>query len=235
MGAGARGLKVWKDLGLKVKARGRLVLPDDAMLDPLWDAAGSLGIPVLIHAADPVAFFQPVDRHNERLEELTRYRHMTSAHGYSIEWFHRLISAVEHLVAAHPGTTIVAAHAFYAENLAHVASMFDRYPNFFVDIAWAHLQLGRQPRTASDLIAAHPERVLFGTDVFPLREGIFHIYFRFLESSDEAFPYTDEPLPGSGRWSIYGLNLPQPVLERVYRDNARHLLGLPSAARALEA
>jgi predicted TIM-barrel fold metal-dependent hydrolase len=224
--AGARGLKVWKDLGLKVQRHGRTVLPDDPMLSSLWEMAGTLGVPVLIHTADPFAFFLPVDRHNERLEELLRYSHMVSRRRPGRDDFHRLIDGVEHVIASHAKTNFVAAHGFYAENLGRVSTMMDTYANFSVDIAWAHLQFGRQPRTARDLIVKHPDRVLFGTDVFPLRPGIFPVYFRFLETADEAFSYTDEAVPRSGRWLIYGLDLPQPVLDKVYRDNAKRLLHL---------
>lgn len=223
--AGARGLKVWKDLGTKVKARGRLVLPDDPLLEALWEEAGNLGIPVVAHVADPMAFFEPVGPHNERLEELLRHPGNSLAHE-GMGQFHRLLGSLEHVVSSHPRTTVVAAHGFHAENVGHVASMMDRYPNFHIDIAWAHLQLGRQPRAARALVVAHPDRVLFGTDVFPLRSGIFPIYFRFLETADESFSYTDEVPPGSGRWPIYGLDLPGDVLAQVYRDNAVRLLGL---------
>ena len=105
-------------------------------------------IPVLVHVADPVAFFQPVGRHNERLEELLRHPAGSRQKGGMVE-FNRLIGSLEHVVASHPGTVIVAAHGFYAENLARVAAMLDAYPNFFIDIAWAHVQLGRQPRHAA--------------------------------------------------------------------------------------
>ncbi len=142
--------------------------------------------------------------------------------------FHRLVDCFEHLVASHPRTVFVGAHGLYAENLGRVSEMFDRYPNLCVDIAWVALQLGRQPRAARALLMKHPDRVLFGTDVFPLRAGIFHVNFRLLETADEAFSYTDDPVPGSGRWPIYGLDLPHHVLEQVYRDNARRLLGLRS-------
>ncbi|MCL6091751.1 MAG: amidohydrolase family protein [Actinobacteria bacterium] len=221
--AGARGLKVWKDIGTQVRAQGRLVLPDDERLAPLWEAAGSQGVPVLMHVADPVAFFSQADRSNERLEELLRWRQQ---HRGGKERFHKLIGAVETVVARHSGTTFVAAHGLYPENLSYLAGMFERYPNFFVDIAWVHLQLGRQPRAARDLFLRYPGRIVFGTDVFPLREGLLRIYFRFLETADEYFSYTDEPLPGSGRWNIYGLDLPSEVLEKVYSANANALLGM---------
>lgn len=225
--AGARGLKVWKDLGTIVKVRGRKILPDDPMLAPLWEEAGALGIPVLIHVADPVAFFQPVDRHNERLEELLRHPRNSRQRG-GIEEFNRLIHSLESVVASHRRTIFVAAHGCYAENLRRVSSMLGEHPNLNIDLGWVALQLGRQPRATRALFMRYPDRILFGTDVFPLRVGILHIYFRFLETADEAFSYTDEPVPGCGRWSIYGLDLPAEVLEKVYRANARRLLGLDS-------
>ncbi|HET9060135.1 MAG TPA: amidohydrolase family protein [Acidimicrobiales bacterium] len=221
--AGARGLKVWKDLGTNVHAGGRLVMADDPALAPLWRAAGELGLPVLSHVVDPVAFFRPVDYHNERLEELLRYPQNSRQAGGTQE-FDRLLHAFEQVVAAHPGTNFVAAHGYYPENLAHVGAMMDRYPNFHIDLAWVHLQLGRQPRAAAALINAHPDRVLFGTDVFPLRAEMLQTYFRFLETEDEAFAYTAEEPPGSGRWDISGLGLPGPVLSALYRDNALRLL-----------
>ncbi|HMK97166.1 MAG TPA: amidohydrolase family protein [Acidimicrobiales bacterium] len=227
--AGAKGLKVWKDLGTRVTVKGRRLLPDDPVLAPLWEAAGALKLPVLIHIADPVAFFLPVDRHNERLEELLRHPR-GSRQGEGVEEHRRLTDALEQMVSAHPRTKIVAAHGFYPENLARVKTMFDSCENFHIDVAWAHLQLGRQPRAAAELVSAYPERVLFGSDVFPLRAAILRTYFRFLETNDESFPYTDEDVPGSGRWPIHGLGLPMPVLQCVYRDNAIRLLGPASSS-----
>jgi len=227
VGAGARGLKVWKDLGFEVSARGHRVLLDDPGLGPLWDTAGDLGVPVLVHAADPVAFFAPVDVHNERLEELLRHPRNSRATGGRAE-LERIVASFEAAVASHPHTTFVAAHGFYPEDLARVAQMFEEHPNFHVGIAWAHVQLGRQPRAAHKLLTEHSDRVLFGTDVFPLRSSVLGVYFRFLETTDEAFSYTDEVPPGSGRWPIYGLGLAGPVLERIYSSNATRLLGMGS-------
>jgi predicted TIM-barrel fold metal-dependent hydrolase len=223
--AGAGGLKVWKDLGLHVRdAGGRLVLPDDPRLSDLWDTAGQLGIPVLIHIADPVAFFRPVDRHNERLEELLRHPEW-SYHSRRLPTHNRLMDAFEALVASHPGTLFIGAHLGWAENLAWVSRLLATYPNLSVDIAGRVAELGRQPRAAAALLQRHPDRVLFGSDVFPYRVEEVQVAFRLLETADEHFSYSTSGPPGSqGRWKVSGLNLPPNVLRAVYRDNAARLL-----------
>ncbi len=217
--AGARGLKVWKDLGMEVTVEGRRILPDDAMLDPVWEAAGGLGIPVLIHVADPLAFFQPVDAHNERLEELLHHPSNSRQAG-GLDEFYRLISALQHLVSSHPSTTFVGAHAAFAENLGWVSHLLDNCPNFYIDMGARAAELGRQPRAAQSLMVRHSDRVLFGTDIFPSSTSAYQTYFRLLETADEAFPYSDAPVPGQGRWAIYGLALPEAVLEKIYYANA---------------
>jgi len=222
--AGARGLKVWKDLGLNIRKEGRLLLPDDPLLDPVWTASGALNLPILIHVADPVAFFRPVNGGNERLDELLRYPHASLAR-YGQSHFGRLISSLESVVARHPGTAFIGAHVgCYAENLGWVGNMLDRYPNFYVDLAGRIMELGRQPRATAELISRHPDRVLFGTDASPLSKEDLHLYFRFLESNDEHFPYSTDEIPPYGRWAISGLALPADHLQLVYGSNARALL-----------
>jgi predicted TIM-barrel fold metal-dependent hydrolase len=223
--AGARGLKVWKDLGLQVTRGGDLLLPDAPILDPVWEAAGSLGLPVLIHVADPLAFFRPVDTHNERLEELLRHPR-ASLSRYGVEHYARLTDALEAIVARWPGTTFIGAHAgCFPEDLAWVGQMMDRYANFYVDIGAQAAELGRRPRASARLFEAHPTRILFGTDIFPLRSEQYRVYFRMLETDDEYFAYSPEAVPPNGRWTISGLSLADATLERIYRENARVLLG----------
>ena len=223
--AGAAGVKVWKDLGLEVEdADGALVLPDDERLDPLWSAAGELGIPVWWHIADPVAFFDPVDERNEFLELLGE-RPDWSFHGDRFPTFDRLMEAMEAVVAAHPATTFVGVHAGnYAENLGWVDRMLSTYPNLHIDIAARISQLGRQPRAARELCLRHPDRVLFGTDEVPHTGASYPTHFRFLETADECFPHTDDDPPMFGRWPISGLHLPDDVLRQVYADNVRRLV-----------
>ena len=223
---GARGVKVWKDLGLGVRDyHGQLVLPDDLRVSDAFAAAGELGLPVLMHTADPVAFFAPVDRHNERLEELAAHPDWWFGDS-SFPPLSRLLDAFEAVVATHPHTTFVGAHVGNcAEDLAWVGRLLDTYPNLTIDIAARLGELGRQPRATRRLIVGHPDRVLFGTDCFPPTGDDYALHFRFLESDDEHFDYTPgSRVPPQGRWRISAVDLPRDILEQVYAGNARRLL-----------
>ena len=222
--AGAGGLKVWKDVGLSVTdPRGDFLLPDDPRVVPLWETAGELGLPVMIHTGDPLAFFQPVDRHNERLEEILAHP----------EWdysdprfprFERLLQAFESVVRSHPRTVFIGAHVGgFSEDLSWVDRMLRSYPNLYVDIAARISELGRQPRACRRLLLNHPSRVLFGSDGSPSLAN-YAVYFRFLETDDEHFAYSADERPNQGRWAVSGIDLPEEVLRLVYRENARALL-----------
>jgi predicted TIM-barrel fold metal-dependent hydrolase len=231
--AGAAGLKVWKLLGLRARdAAGRLVAVDDPRLDPLWAAAGELGVPVTIHIADPVAFFDPLDERNERREELaghpdwhfwpTRPAGRPDLDGFPP--FDELIDGLEAVVVHHPGTTFIGAHVgCAAEDLGRVATILERCPNFHVDIAARLAELGRQPYSARAFFVRWADRILFGTDFGP-EAAMYGIHFRFLETFDESFDYDTDEVPGQGRWQIHGLGLPDDVLAKVYRENAMRLV-----------
>jgi predicted TIM-barrel fold metal-dependent hydrolase len=224
--AGARGLKIWKDLGLGIRdARGEHVLPDDARLAPVFAAAGDLDLPVLIHTGDPVAFWDPVDGANERLEELLD-KPEWSYHGRDLPSFERLIESLEALIAAHPATTFIVAHVgCHPENLAWVDRMLSTYPNMVIDVSQRMAELGRQPRAAALLISKHREQVLFGTDSFPPSAPLYRRWYRFFESDDEYFPYFPyDGAPPQGRWAISAAHLPPEVLVPLYRTNARRVL-----------
>ncbi len=222
---GAQGLKVWKGFGLQVRDHhGHLVAVDDPRLDPLWQTAAELQVPVLIHVADPVAFFDPLDQYNERWEEL-------QAHP---DWyfpsppypaFQTILEALARLVLRHPRTIFIGAHVgCYAENLAWVSRLLDQAPNLYVDIAARISELGRQPYAARRFFLQYADRILFGTDV-GVDPTWYRIYYRFLETDDEYFNYDVTDIPGQGRWHIHGLCLPADVLEKVYRLNALKMLG----------
>lgn len=223
---GARGLKVWKDLGLTHRdATGALVSPDDPRLLPVFARAGELGLPVLIHTADPVAFFDPLDEHNERLDELAAHPDWWFGRP-GLPTFDRLIRALETLVASTPGTTWIGAHVgCYAEDLAWVGRMFDTYPNFHADIGGRIAELGRTPRAFRRLVQAHPDRILFGTDAYPPTAQAYELAFRFVETADEAFDYAPgTDIPPQGRWQIAAAELPAEVLPAFYAGNARRIL-----------
>ncbi|MEP6759174.1 MAG: amidohydrolase [Actinomycetota bacterium] len=225
---GARGLKVWKDLGLHLRdAAGALVMPDDARLEPVWDEVASAGIPVTIHVGDPVAFFEPLDPRNERIEELLVNPDWWFGDRDRFPPFAAIVESLESLVARRSDVTWIGAHALcFAEDIAWIERMLDTYPNVYADVAARIAELGRVPRAARDMIVRHPDRFLFGTDAFPPDGEVYAVHRRFFETADEHFAYDvdpDEP-PGQGRWTISGLDLPSDVLERVYRTNATSLL-----------
>ena len=226
---GADGLKIWKPLGLSVKdARGRLVAIDDPRLDGLWATAAEAGVPVVIHIADPVAFFTPLDSTNERWDELSNFPewHFPSPPFPS---FQKLIEDFANLVRRHPATTFIGAHVgCYAENLGWVRALLAECPNFYVDMSARISELGRQPYSARKFFIDFADRIIFGTDAGP-DVAAYRRYFRFLESADEYFNYGGRPIPGQGRWQIYGLYLPDDVLRKIYYANSCRLFGLDLA------
>jgi len=180
---------------------------------------------VIIHVADPVAFFDPLDNTNERWEELHAH---TDWHFPSPPFppFITIVEQLANLVARHPETTFIGAHVgCYAENLKWVGELLDRCPNFYVDIAARMGELGRQPYTARRFFIQYADRVLFGTDLNPDPE-MYRLHYRFLESDDEYFNYDLDDPPPQGRWMIYGVDLPDEVLEKVYRKNAMKALNI---------
>jgi predicted TIM-barrel fold metal-dependent hydrolase len=236
--AGAHGLKVLKTLGLYLRdggPSGRLVKIDDPRFDPMWEACAALNLPVAIHIADPVAFFRPTDRFNERYEELHHHPDW-SFHGRDFPSFDELLEARNRLIARHPRTTWIALHVgHHAEDLAEVAASLDRFPNMHVELGARIGELGRQPRAARRFFDRYQDRIMFGTDAVPhgqetpqqlFGEDLYEIYYRFLETEDEYFDYAPAPVPPQGRWRIYGLGLPEAVLKKVYHDNAARLLRL---------
>jgi predicted TIM-barrel fold metal-dependent hydrolase len=230
---GSRGLKVLKDLGLGVRDKtGKLITIDDPRLDPVWEECGRLGIPVAIHTSDPDAFFTPVDRHNERYEELIENPSWSFA-GSQFPSKATLLAERNHVFDSHPRTTFIALHvANWPENLDAVSGWLDRYPNMFVEFGARQAELGRQPGRARRFFLDYQDRIMFGTDADP-EAAMYASYFRWLETTDEYFPYWG--YPGQGRWEIYGMSLPNGVLEKVYHLNAEKIFaefrGLQGSAR----
>jgi predicted TIM-barrel fold metal-dependent hydrolase len=221
---GAIGLKIFKDFGLEIKnPDGSLVRVDDPRWDPIWTSCGELGLPVLIHTADPVAFFQPIDEKNERWEELHRHPDW-SFHRPGYPTHRELVAQLMDVVKQHPKTNFIAAHmANCAEDLPALATWLDQSPNLYLDFASRINELGRQPYTARKFLIRYQDRVLFATDG-PWPETRIRLYWRFLETFDENFPYSEKEFPPQGLWNIYGVGLPDEVLQKIYFANALKLL-----------
>lgn len=222
---GARGMKIFKSLGLNVRDNsGELVHIDDPRIDPIWEKCGELGIPVIIHTSDPNAFFDPPDRFNERHHDLVNNPHW-SFYGDEFPSKEELLQQRNRVIERHPDTIFIATHmANLPEELGRVSMWLEKYPNMYVDINARISELGRQPFTARKFMIKHQDRVLFGTDTRPDAEA-YRMHYRFLETEDEYF----DPAPSHGpmgRWMIYGLNLPDEVLEKIYNKNALKLLNM---------
>lgn len=223
MEAGICGIKFWKDFGLSLRdAQGRLLRIDDEHFAPIFEKAGEWKLPVMFHTADPAAFFRPIDEKNERYEELAA--HPDWAFSDLPVTRDDLFEQRNRVFARHPQTSFIGAHlAESGEDLAAVRRWLEQYPNLSVDISARTPELGRQPYSARRFFLDFADRIVFGTDLLPEIE-MYRLHYRFLETADEYFDYPSHA-SRQGRWSIYGLYLPDNVLEKVYRTNALRLFG----------
>lgn len=218
---GARGLKIFKNLGLTVlDSDGNRVHTDDPRIDPVWAKAGELGIPVLIHTGEPAVFWAPIDEKNERWLEMKNFpsRHRGDSTRYP-SW-EVVMNEQWNVFRKHPETTFINAHlGWMANDLARLGHHLDEFPNVYTEIAAVIAELGRQPRFAKDFFIKYQDRILFGKDTYRPEE--YHLYFRVLESDDEYFDYFRRR---HAFWKMYGLDLPDEVLEKVYYKNALKVL-----------
>lgn len=226
---GARGLKILKELGLHYRdGAGSLVAVDDPRLTPIWDTAGRLGIPVLLHQADPLGFFDPVTPDNEHYESLLKYPAWSFADPARFPRARTILAQRDRLLARHPRTSFILAHvAGLAEDLGETARVLDTYPNACIDFSARLDELGRQPYSTREFMIRYQDRILFGTDMPPSLE-MYRCYFRFLETRDEYFfPPDYDGTFSRARWAIHGIGLPASALEAIYFKNAlRRIPGL---------
>jgi predicted TIM-barrel fold metal-dependent hydrolase len=225
--AGARGLKIFKNLGLSVKRANGLRVPvDDPELDPLWDACARLAVPVLIHTGEPAPFFDPVDVTNERWLELQVHPQRRRPAG-AFPAFEALMTERNRLFTKHRGTTFIAAHmGFHANDLQRLGRMLDVMPNVYVETGAILAELGRQPRFAREFFTKYQDRVLFGKDSWAPPE--YPYFWRTFETADEYFDYYRDY---HAFWKLYGLDLPGAVLRKLYYGNALRVVpGLNAAA-----
>ena len=217
---GARGLKIYKSLGLRHSdSKGNRIAVDDPRIDAVWAKCGELGIPVLIHSADPAPFWQKHDRFNERWLELKLRANRKRSDTDPAPW-EQIISEQHNVFKKHPNTTFINAHfGWYANNLDKLASLLDQFPNMVIEFGAVIAELGRQPRQARAFFIKYQDRIMFGKDAWNPEE--YHTYFRVLETADEYFPYYKKY---HAYWKMYGLDLPDEVLKKVYYKNALRVI-----------
>ncbi|WP_339717390.1 amidohydrolase family protein [Cyclobacterium amurskyense] len=217
---GANGLKIYKSLGLNVKdVNGKRVPINHPDLDAIWAKCGELGIPVLIHAADPAPFWEPMDSDNERWLEL-KLRPNRKRGPDNPAPFEQIIAEQHAVFKKHKNTTFINAHmGWMANDLAKAGEHLDKYPNVNFGIAAVIAEFGRQPRAAKKFFIDYQDRILFGKDAYNKEE--FYTYFRVLETEDEYFPYYKKY---HAYWRMYGLGLPDEVLKKVYYKNALRIV-----------
>lgn len=218
--AGASGLKIFKSLGLNVTdVNGKRVPVNHPDLDPVWAKAGELGIPVIIHSADPAQFWQPMDANNERWLELKLNPNRKRSDTNPVP-FEEIMAEQHDVFAKHPKTTFINAHmGWMANDLDKAGAHLDKYPNVNFGIGAVIAEFGRQPRRANEFFEKYQDRVLFGKDAYNKEE--FYTYFRVLETQDEYFPYYKKY---HAYWSMYGLGLSDEVLKKLYYKNALRIV-----------
>ena len=223
--AGALGVgEVSKGFGLTArKADGTRLAVDEVLLDPFWAACARLGIPAFIHTAEPQEFFEPLDMHNERWLELALFADRRN-YGPDRPTFEQLMTERNNLFRRNPKTTFIAAHfGWHANDLARAAKLLDDFPNVYIELGAILYDLGRQPRAAHDFFVKYQDRILFGKDAFEPTE--YPYYWRVLETKDEYFDYYRDY---HAFWKLYGMDLPDDVLKKVYYQNALKIVpGLP--------
>jgi len=220
--AGAVGIgEIMKSFGLSIrKADGTRLRLDDPELDVVWETAGRLGIPVFVHTADPAEFFQPLDYHNERWLEMALFESRRYFDRSRFPSFDELMTERDGMIAKHPNTTWVVAHmSWYANDLARLGALFDRFPNVYTEVGAILYDLGRQPRNARAFFEKYSDRVLFGKDSFQPDE--YPYYWRVFETADEYFDYYRDY---HAFWKLYGMDLPDEVLRKVYYGNALRII-----------
>ena len=214
------GLKVFKNLGMFLTDKsGKRVRTDDPRLDPVWKKAGELGIPVLIHTGEPVAFWLPLDKHNERWLELQQFPNRRR-NDPKFASFDETMTEQHNVFRKHPKTKFINAHlGWLGHDLARLGKLMDELPNMYTELGAILYELGRQPRAARAFLIKYQDRVLMGKDIWNPEE--YATYFRVLETEDEYFDYYRKR---HAFWKMYGLGLPDEVLKKIYYKNALRII-----------
>ncbi len=218
--AGAVGVgEIGKGFGLSTKKPdGSRLRLDDPELDPIWAACARLKLPVFIHTGDPPQFFKPLDYSNERWLEMSLFPERRYAPD-RFPTFEQLIVERDNLFRRNPKTTFVTAHmGWQANDLGALTRLLTDMPNVHTELGAVLYEIGRQPRAMRDFFVRFQDRILFGKDSFQPEEYPF--YWRVFETRDDYFDYYRGY---HAFWKLYGIDLPDAVLKKVYYQNALRL------------
>jgi uncharacterized protein len=218
--AGAQGLKIFKNFGMDLKdGKGQRIKVDDPRFDKAFQVLAKHNVPCFIHTAEPKPFFDPVDKYNERWLELSTLPGRRRPPDRYPSW-ETLMAEQHSLFRRHKNVKFVNAHlGWLGGNLAELGRLMDEMPNMYTELGAVLAELGRQPRFARQWFIRYQDRVLMGKDTWEPSE--YPYYFRVLESADEYFDYYRKR---HAFWKMYGLDLPDEVLKKVYYKNALRLL-----------
>jgi predicted TIM-barrel fold metal-dependent hydrolase len=218
---GARGVKIFKNLGLTIlDSEGNRVQTDDPRIDPVWAKAGELGIPVLIHTGEPAVFWAPINEKNERWLEMKNFPDRHRGDTTRFPSWEVVMAEQWNVFRKHPKTNFINAHlGWMASDLERLGKHLDEFPNVYTETAAVIAELGRQPSFSKEFFIKYQDRLLFGKDTYRPEE--YYTYFRVLESDDEYFDYFRKR---HAFWKMYGLNLPDNVLKKVYYKNALKII-----------
>lgn len=193
--------------------RNQRLHPDDPRLDLFWEKCAELKLPVNLHIADHPSCWQPLGPHQERTPDFQGF----NLYGKDVPLYADLLAARDRMLARHPKLVVIACHLSNQGNdLAALGKVLDYNPNLYLDVAARDYELGRQPKSAARFLTRYKSRILFGTDMGRDMK-MYRGWWRLLESGDEF-------LPGRVWWRYYGLELPGPILESLYRTNAKRVL-----------
>lgn len=224
---GAQGLKFFKNFGMDLREKsGTRIKIDDPRFDKAFEVCAKYKVPVLIHTAEPRQFFQPWDKNNERWLELKQFPSRYRPPDKYPTW-ETLMGELYTRVGRHPKTTFINAHlGWLGGDLGELGRLMDKHPNMLAEIGAILAELGRQPRFARAWFTKYQDRVLFGKDTWAPVE--YHTYFRVLETADEYFDYYRKR---HAFWKMYGMELPDEVLKKLYYKNALRIIpGLDASA-----
>lgn len=220
---GARGVGELGDKGLgelySKPTPGTGLHIDDPAMKPLLEKCAELKMPVSIHVAEDQWMYEKPDSTNDGLMNSAKWNVDQTKKG--LLGHDELIKTLENAVKNNPKTTFIACHlANTNADMSMLGRLFDLYPNLYADIAARFAEFSPIPRYSKAFFEKYADRLVYGTDMGPVSD-MYQTTFRILESADDHF-YNHRMF--SYHWPLYGLNLNDETLRKIYGENGRKIL-----------